>query len=259
MTYSGTIGKAEIVVEFTSPPAAATMPFAGRYFYRHNGIDIPLDAATVGAGKLVLDEEKPCSKANCQLNADGTVKQFHLGARWELTASSDGKSLSGTWTEDGRQLPVAVSFVGTSILPKTSDVSSWALADTTSDLYYSEPAPTISMANAPYDYLRMQTKLEMTNPITWNGSSYRYVTDARTKFRFPRVVELADGSNVGPANALLQNEQWEQSLQALDCAAKQYFGFGWNVNLVGIGGTLGGYQDEQVEVAYLSPEISQLD
>jgi hypothetical protein len=255
VTYSGTVGKVDIVVEFSSPAATATLPFAGRYFYRSNGVDIPLDARAVGSGKLVLDEEKPCSQLNCKLNADGTVKKVHLGARWELMASPNGRSLSGTWSDEGRQQPLSLVYIGTSVSPKNGDIGPAALEDTTSDLYLTEPATEITKANAPYDYLRLQTKLEATEPINVNGSSYRYVTDPRTRFRFPRIVALADGRDVGPANTFLQNSQARQSLQAFDCMAKQYVGFGWNEDLLNTGGTLGGYQDQRVEVTYLSPEI----
>ena len=255
VTYSGTIGISEIVVEFSAAPATATLPFAGRYFYRSNGVDIPLDVVTLGDGNIVLDEEKPCSHVSCKLNEDGTVKQFQLGARWEVTASPDGKSVSGTWSEGGRKRPVSLALVGTSVLPKTGDIGPSALEDTTSDLYFTDPATKITPATAPYDYLRLQTKLETTDPINSSGSLYRYVADPRTRFRFPRIVTLADRSDVGPANAFLQNDHWEQSLQALDCMAKQYVGFGWNVDLLDTGGTLGGYQDQRVDVTYLSPEI----
>ena len=56
-TYAGTLGKAHIVVEFTSDPQKPQAAIAGRYFYVNKGIDIPLDAATGKPGELALAEE----------------------------------------------------------------------------------------------------------------------------------------------------------------------------------------------------------
>lgn len=101
----------------------------------------------------------------------------------------------------------------------------------------------------------MQAKLIESDPVTIEGSTYRLVTDPRTKFQYSRIVSLADGSDQALANGWLERRHWMMSEDALSCESRQYGGFGWNDSIGYAAGTLGGYVDESIEVNGLTPTI----
>ena len=250
--YSGTLGKAGIVVEFAADPAAGG-DVAGRYFYTSKGIDIPLDEAKATNGKLALDEQAPCTRDTCTRDTtDYVVKGIRYGAKWELEPNRDGKSLSGKWTANDRSQPIKLSLVGTRPLP--DDITTpLGLYDITDRMTYGADPVTENIS--PYDYLRMQTKLVEAGPVEIDGSSYRYVTDPRTRFQYPRIVSLAGGADPAPGNAYLEAQHWEMNEDALSCESRQYGGLGWDDMIGYAAGTLGGYPDETVEVIDLTPTL----
>ncbi len=251
--YSGTLGKLDIVAEFTSDPAAGG-EIAGRYFYTSKGIDIPLDPAKAANGKLAFAEEAPCTEDTCTWDYnDNVVKGVDFGAKWELSPARNGKGLTGKWTAKGRNLPVELSLVGTRELPEGAEVTPAALYDITDQMTYGEQPITREVS--PYDFLRMQVKLVESDPVTIEGSVYRFVTDPRTSFQYPRIVSLADGSDPALANAWLENRHWMMSEDALSCESRQYGAFGWNESVAYAAGTLGGYVDEGVDINGLTPTI----
>ena len=252
VTYSGTIGKAQIVVEFTAPPQSAKAPFGGRYFYAKKGIDIPLDSVKVSGGKLELAEEKPCTEDTCVQGDDGMVKKPPLGAKWSLTASRDGKTISGKWTENGRSQPVELTYVGSRPLPEDSEISPMGLAAITTAFIYGDQH--IAKDTAPYDYLRMDVAKDKSDVTSWDGSSFQYLTDPRTKFPFPTIVSLAGGADATAANAYLLDRHWSLNADALNCEAQHYAGLGWFPSM-DYAGPLGDYPDEGIEVTFLSPTL----
>ena len=253
VTYSGTIGKTAIVVEFTAPPQSAVAPFAGRYFYVKKGIDIPLDAKSVADRKLVLNEEKPCTETICPDSGDGTVTNPPLGAEWNLTAAADGKTITGTWTDSGKAQPVALTFVASRPLAEDVPVSPLGLAADTDAFVMGDK--TITREGSPYDYLRMQVPQEKSAVTDWSGSSFQYLTDPRTKFAFPTIVALAGRADATAANAYLQARHWSLNADALGCEAQHYAGLGWFSSMDFAAGPLGDYPDESVSVTYLSPTL----
>jgi hypothetical protein len=98
-------------------------------------------------------------------------------------------------------------------------------------------------------------KLRVVDEIEINGNRYRYVVDPRTEFAYPRIIELADGSDGDAANAFLEQRHWAMNAGALSCMAMQYPGMGWNSYIAESVGTLGGYEDETVTVSYLSQTV----
>ena len=90
--------------------------------------------------------------------------------------------------------------------------------------------------------------------ITSGKVAFKYVTDPRTKFRFPRIVELG-GVDPAQANHFLEQRHWVLSTGALSCASEQYQSFGWNSVMTDAVDQLAGYEDEQVNVTYLSPSL----
>ncbi len=251
VTYSGAIGKTAIVVEFTAPPQSAKAPFAGRYFYLRKGIDIPLDSIRVSGGKLELAEEKPCTEQTCATGDDGPVAKPPLGAHWSLAASRDGKTLSGKWTENGRSQPVELSYVGSRPLPEDSESPAGLAAISTAVIYGDQH---IAKDTAPYDYLRMDIANDKSAVTDWDGSSFQYLADPRTKFPFPTIVALAGNADAAAANDFLRDRHWSLNADALNCEAQHYAGLGWFPTM-DYAGPLGDYPDEQIEVTYLSPTL----
>ncbi|MDO8359341.1 MAG: hypothetical protein Q7T08_04795 [Devosia sp.] len=253
VTYTGTIGKTPIVVEFTAPPKGAKAPFAGRYFYVSKGIDIPLEATRVGGRDFALTEEKPCTVDTCVTRDDGIVAKPPLGAKWQLALDRDGTTLTGKWTEAGRSQPVTLTLAGSRVLPDDSEISPMGLAAISEAFIYDDQQ--IAEDTAPYDYLRMQVPQQESAVTGWSGSSFRYLSDPRTKFPYPTVVALAGNADATAANSHLQARHWQLNSDAFRCQSLQYAGLGWEEVLADAVGTLGGYEDEEVEVTALTPTV----
>ena len=254
VTYTGTLGKTSIVVELTSDPATATTPFAGRYFYASKGIDIPLDGVSAKGGKLTLNEEAPCTETTCALDDDGYVTKFPIGGKWTLAASADGKTLSGTWQSKGKALPIALTQAGTRTLPDDTEMTPLGLGAIVADIAMGEAV--ITRQTSPYDFLRMDVPPTKSDPTTMEGSTFQYLSDPRTKFQFPTILSLKDGSDPSAANAYLRSVHWSMNADAFDCEARQYAGFDWSASVGYAAGTYGGYtENEFTEVQGLTPKI----
>ena len=65
---------------------------------------------------------------------------------------------------------------------------------------------------------------------------------------------MASRSDAAAANATLDQRHWRASLDALYCLSQQYQGFGWNGYNYDAG-TLGWWDEEGVEVHYLTPTV----
>lgn len=254
ITYTGTLGKTSIVVELTSNPATAETPFAGRYFYASKGIDIPLDGVSAKAGTLILNEQGICSETACKNDDDGYTVRFPVAAKWTLSASADGKTLSGSWTAKGKSLPIALTEIGTRTLPDDTEMTPLGLASIITDFAIGDTP--ITNETSPYDFLRMDVPPLKSQPTTMEGSVFQYLSDPRTKFEFPTIVSLADGSDPSATNAWLKAKHWSYNADAFDCEARQYAGFGWTSMVSYAAGSYGGYtENEFTEVLGLTPTI----
>jgi hypothetical protein len=250
VTYQGTIGDIPIVVEFSEPPHAGNADIFGRYFYVDKGVDIPLHAAPAARSRFGLVEEVPCSeeKNNCPNAQDETPSNPPLGAKWQLEVEDGGETLTGEFSTGGRNRPVTLTHVGTRDFDPAGGMMT--LTDFASGLFWQ--GTVLTHETSPYDYLKVTSvKLGQGDPIEMTGGTFRYVTDPRTKFQFPRILKLEEG-DAAMANQHLEQRHWTMSLDALWCVAQQYQGFGWNGYNYDAG-TLGYWDEEQVEVHYLSP------
>lgn len=249
VTYTGTLGKLPIIVELSSDPAAPDDRFVGRYAYMSKGIDIPLDAVSVTDGKLELAEELPCDETSCDSTGD-TPPPPRLGAKWRLETA--GTSLAGTWSDNGETLPVTLELVGIRPFEVTDPLAAANLAEVHFDFFSS--ADRLTPETDPYDWAKLDVPLELSPQTTWDDSAFQYATDPRTKFPYPRLVKAGD-TDIAPANALLKSNQFAMSADALNCPAHAYLGLGWYSGSVSSIGTLAGYEDETVEVTYLTPKL----
>ena len=251
--YQGTIGDKQIVVEFSDEPVPGNTDLFGRYFYMDQGADIPLHATKGQRGRLGLAEEVACSedKNNCPHAQDETPSDPPLGAKWDLKVSDDREYIEGDFAINGRKLPVELTIYG----HRNFDASTGTvgLTDFASSLWYSGEELTVE--TSPYDYLKVTgIEYKASDIVDMTGGSFHYLTDPRTKFQFPRIVELDDGDDPAVANDYLAQRHWIMSLDALWCVSQQYQGFGWNGYNFSAG-SLGAWDEENIEVHYLTPTI----
>jgi hypothetical protein len=148
---------------------------------------------------------------------------------------------------------VALHFVASRTRPDDAPATPADLAADTNSVVTGEI--TITADLAPYDYARMDVPQQKSATTNWSGSSFRYLTDPRTKFAFPQIVALAGGADPAAANAYLQAHHWTMNADALNCEAQQYAAFGWFPSMQYFAGTLADYPDETVSVSYLSPTV----
>ncbi|MEO5806264.1 hypothetical protein [Devosia sp.] len=249
VTYKGTLGTIPIVAEITE---AANGPIVGRYFYTSKGGDIPLQAQPGAGNKIILAEEATCTEQLCDASQDYPRTKFPIGAIWTLERSADGATVSGQWRLLGKEKPLAVTLtrVGSRVLAEGAITPS-DLKDFSDSLSY-DHAISLSMADAPYEFLKVQGPLKPGAKTSINGSTYQMVSDPRSGFEFPRIVKLADGSDPAAANAWLQDRHWHESLEAMSCLSTAYLGMGW---MYGEGGGLGEYDYVSHDVTYLSSKI----
>lgn len=252
VTYEGDIGGIPIVVEFSAPPHESDGEVFGRYFYSDKGVDIPLHAVPAMLGGLGLVEEVPCDgdKNNCPHALDQTPSDPPLGAKWQLETENGGENLTGDWSNGAQELPVTLTRVGAREFDTTT--GHIGLTDFAASLWYQ--GTRLTPETSPYDYLKV-TRVDLVEdePVEMQAGTFRFVIDPRSKFHFPRFVDLPDGDPAA-ANRHLEQRHWMMTLDALYCAAQQYQAFGWNGYNFDAG-TLGYWDEEQVDVHYLSPMV----
>ncbi len=251
LTYKGSIGTAPVIVEFSAEPHVAKTDLFARYAYVKQGIDIPLHAQPDGR-HLNLVEEVACDRdlGNCPHADDDIPTDPPLGARWQLDIVDDGMTIEGTFALEGKTLPVRLERVRSRPFdPATGHAGLAGLGTGMSWVNL-----VISSRTAPYEFLKLTgLPLQRSAPVEGDGASYEYVVDLRTKFQFPRILDLS-GYDIVPANSWLEQRHFMMSLDALWCAAQRYQGFGtFGYNWAA--GTLGWWDEEQIEVHYLSAEV----
>ncbi|MGE0503265.1 MAG: hypothetical protein AB7I79_21210 [Rhizobiaceae bacterium] len=246
VTYKGTLGMSDIVVEFTADPSAGE-PVAGRYAYASQGVDIPLQPKT-GGRTLTLDEEAPCG-SSCPEGEPGPV-----GATWTLSTADDGGTLTGQWA-GAKTHEIRLTRVGARRVEGEQPTTPRQLADFSFMAFYANDTP-ITIDTSPYDFLKLDVPMQDGAVEGWPDASFRYVVDPRTKFPMPRIVEPAGGASTEAANAVLWQRHAKSSLAALSCASMQYSGFQENGQVPDVeGGSLGGFDGSTSTVLALTTRL----
>lgn len=257
-TYQGTIGKGAVVVEFTRDPAQSNAkPLAGRYFYPAHGVDIPLQPGMNTGTLFELAEEAPCTPKLCLQPADGATAKPPVAATWVLRADPSGALIGTFKAATGKSaLPIRLERVGSRPTGADFDGTPQGLVDLTDQRIWSDAAPITAEAT-PYDYLKMQATLTREDATDWGAAAFDYAIDPRTKFRFPRVTRLNGIGDVAaaPVNRALTERHWELNIGALECRAMQFLAFGWMDTYADSMGTLGGYDEQTIDVTFLSPMV----
>jgi hypothetical protein len=253
ITYAGTIGDREAVLEMTDESEGAVV---GRFFWLADGVDIPLHPSATATDMILFTEEGPCDPTNCARDPEyyDTVTRVPVAASWSLALSPDGTQLTGTRTDlqTSDVLTVEFKYIGQRQLPQNVMINPFTLHALRSSADQDEG---FNAAALPYEFLKLDVPLTAGAVQTLDGSTFNYVSDPRTRFAFPRIVSLADGSDPAKANETLERLHNRMSLQALDCKSSIYIGFGWDDRADQNWGTLGNYEDEKMRVTYLSPRV----
>ncbi len=254
ITYKGTLDGKDILVELIE---AGDGPIGGRYTFIAEGGDIPLDPAASPEGMIYLAEQAPCGEDDCVPDDDNSVDMPPYAATWGLTIGEDDASLTGVRHLEGdkRKSPnVELVEIGRRPLG-TDEPTPFGLHDRSAILSF-DHSQELTAEAAPYDYALVNHAYDAgATQASADGSAYFYATDPRTKFPFPRVVSLSDGTDTTTINDKLAELHGRMTLSALDCLAFRYAAWGQSNNFHGWGGHLGEYDNEAVEVTYLSPRL----
>ena len=230
----------------------------GRFFWLSDGVDIPLQPGGSTSAEIIFSEEGPCSPTLCARDASDydVVTRVPITATWSLSLSADGTSVTGTRTEAEtlETAPIALKRLGERQLPQNVTINPATLHDLTLGSAHGEIEP-FNPATLAYNVLKLNVPLTTERSEMLDGSTVAYVSDPRTRFAFPRVVQLADGSDATAANKALARAHGGLSLKALACKSAIYIGFGWDDREDQNWGTLGYYDEEQVRVTFLSPRV----
>lgn len=248
VTYKGTLGTIQIIVELADPASDAELGF-GRYAYMRKGIDIPLDPLDAEPGTLAFIEQLPCTDETCTISEDRSgVANPPVGATWELRA--DGDDLSGTWDDGSKVLPIKLTRIGSREIDENTVHTAGDLADVNVGFLFDDTRMTPE--TDPYDWEKMQVDQQVSAETNWDGMRFQYLADPRVGLAFPRVVRAGD-TPLFDVNAYLEARQFSMNADALNCKSKVYAGMGWMGD--DFGGTLGGWDEETVTVTYLSPRV----
>ncbi|MEO6396632.1 MAG: hypothetical protein ABIO40_12075 [Devosia sp.] len=253
VTYRGDLNAIPIVVEFSEPPESAAAGVFGRYFYVTEGIDIPLSTRNVTDGQIELLEESPCDPEECEIDQSGLIVEREPAAIWALTTADDGATLSGTWGPTGSNLlPIHLERTGTRPFVSNDPPSPADLAEF--GTYLLGGIDVLTPETSPYDFLKVDVPVTHSDRSRWGNVEFEYVTDSRTLFQYPRVTDLG-GADITPVNAILEQRDWAMRLAALNCKAQIFPSMAPGGQVPPDGGTLGGFDEEQIVVDYLSPQL----
>lgn len=214
--YQGTLaGAGEIVMELDSAPGKDGS-LSGRYFYPKNGVDIPLKGT---AADLIEPSPQPASKP---------------AASWRGTLDQDG--YHGKWVDaaTGKERAFTLKRV----------------AHYDSGKNYPAIPEHVDSASQPYELRKLAGHAKASGEAIGNATvAYQMFVDPRTKLAYPRLARHPQAGIMTRVNQMLEQNHWRLNLAALECKSAIY-----QSNNPGAG-TLGGYEDEEIKVTWLSPAV----
>ena len=226
--YEGTLqGAGAVVMELDDRPAADGS-ISGRYFYAQYGVDIPLHGTPAELIEPVVRTQLP-DDARVPLGFNEQANFDHAAATWQGTRDKAG--YRGRWT-DART-------------GKTRDFALRRIAE-----YDPDAVAPGSVEAITYATLKLAGHAQPAGPEIGDGTvAYRMWRDPRTELMYPRLSRHPDPAVMARVNRLLEQQHWQKNLAALECASTRYTDDG------PAAGSLGGYDDEQVTVTWLSPAV----
>lgn len=238
--YQGTLqGAGQIVLELDND-AGADGGLSGRYFYTRNGVDIPLRGTQEVLFEPKLHPTQPPASAKAP------ISPADRAASWQ--GVRDAKGYRGQWTDtrSGKQRQFDLRRVAeydTEQLARDGN----AVRAAQVDLGDIDIKAAIDATRAPYQTLKLAGHAQPVGKDIGSGAvAYRMWVDPRTKFLYPRLSRHPDPQVMQRINHLLEQRHWRKSLGALECMASAYTGAN------SAAGTLGGFDEENVNVTWLS-------
>ncbi|MEK7889781.1 hypothetical protein AAB992_21995 [Burkholderia contaminans] len=246
--YEGTLpGAGAVVMELDDRPAADGS-ISGRYFYAQHGIDIPLHGTPAELIEPLVRTQLP-DDARTPLGFREQANFDHAAATWQGTRDKAG--YRGRWTDarSGKSRTFALRRVAAYDPDAVAPGAVEAITAVSGSGVGSGIARSadIDMQHAPYATLKLAGHARPVGPEIGDGTvAYRMWSDPRTVLAYPRLSRYPDPAVMARVNHLLEQRHWQMSLAALECASTRYSDDG------SASGSLGGYDDEQVTVTWLS-------
>ncbi|QFS40969.1 polysaccharide deacetylase family protein [Burkholderia cepacia] len=247
--YEGTLqGAGAVVMELDDRPAADGS-ISGRYFYAQHGVDIPLHGTPAQLVEPLVRTQLP-DDARDASGFRGQADFDHAAATWQGTRDKAGYRGRWTDTRSGKTRSFALRRVAEydpdAVAPGSVEAVTNSIAGGVGSGIASGVA--IDMRQAPYATLKLAGHAQPAGPEIGDGTvAYRMWRDPRTKLMYPRLSRHPDPAVMARINRLLEQQHWQMNLAALECASTRYSDDG------PAAGSLGGYDDEQVTVTWLSP------
>ena len=259
IVYQGIVGnKSEVVMELSANSTDGVR--AGRYFYRRHGVDILLKGTpkSLAEGIPLNDIGDAVDSEKIDEPEDGVFRDpVTHKPRVVWSGHLDGERYIGKWRDlrTGKSLPFNLKRVATYDPDGTRATGVEAVTDAIVQGVSSGLAlfgVGISMNNAPYDFLRVQSPMTRGKEVVFGQVAYQMVSDPRTKVAYPRLTRHPSAEMLAKTNRLLEQHHWAMNLEALACASSIYWYNG------PAAGSLGGYDEEEISVEYLSPTLMSI-
>ncbi|MEQ1770927.1 MAG: hypothetical protein ABL879_13910 [Devosia sp.] len=251
VTYSGDFNTVPIVLELSDPADAASISTVGRYFQVRDGIDVPLRVTATGSGTIEITEEAACKEDDCEIDQSGLIQARSPEAIWTLQVINNGTGLVGTRGSTGSQsFPVNLERTASRPFTPNDPPSPADLAEFS--LGVMSYGPPLTRESSPYDFLKVNVWLEPGPKIRWGDTEHMYFTDPRTLYAYPRITDR--GGKNSAVNEALEQRDWGMRLAALNCQSQIYP----SMSLSGFSSSeasLGGFDEEQIEVHYLTRQL----
>ncbi|AOJ43614.1 hypothetical protein WJ23_36480 [Burkholderia lata] len=249
VVYRGLLqGAGEIVMELDRRPAA-NGTISGRYFYTQYGVDIPLRGAPAQLVEPLERTALPDDVRDMTRYSDDADFD-HPAATWRGTQDKNG--YRGQWTDarTGKTRSFTLRRIAEydpdAVAPGSVEAITNSIAGGVGSGIASGVA--IDMRQAPYATVKLAGHAQPTGPEIGDGTvAYRMWRDPRTELMYPRLSRHPDPAVMARVNRLLEQQHWQMNLAALECASTRYSDDG------PAAGSLGGFDDEQVKVTWLSP------
>ncbi|QQR38180.1 hypothetical protein [Devosia rhizoryzae] len=248
VTYRGTVGSRDVVIELTEPSDG---PVVGRFAFMDEGKSVPLRSEANTDTSFLLSEEGLCTPDICTFADDGTVTGVPTVAEWQLTL--DGSTLTGTRSGTGKSKEQAIAAEEIGRRSLSGEATTIALRENIYDSLFADVGP-LDPAKVPYELAVADGPLVEDRRFVLGDAVVSMKIDPRTEFAFPHVLSFVTRADAAPIEAILGNEHAGLSISALDCLSSGYVGFGaneWSLDQA----SLGGYNEENVVLTYASPRL----
>jgi hypothetical protein len=224
------------------PPETRQQPepelYIGRYFYARQGVDIPL----FGALARLAEPKQRSERTEEEQEAYCTPEECKAPPKAYWEGQIVQERFRGQWVDATTQ--------------RTHRFDLQRVARYDPEKTYTESGlnyeAEINPQQRPYVYLKLQgyaVPVGAIVPGQTESVAWQSFRDPRSQFKYPRLVRHPNPDIMKRVNDLLEQRHWQMTLAALGCVSSAYDGNGMS------GGTLGGYEDETLQVDFLTETL----